>query len=81
MKRTKLYSTPFARDLTGFGVVGMGVLGLCWTGSSPTTEECASGDNPEQNPEACSPNGLAPEQGACRDGGNVAHGCSVGSYV
>jgi len=76
----KQYIKPMALNLSGFGVVGQEPLGVCANGTMPTVSNCPGGEQVEQNPMFCSPNGILPDWGDCNpSGGNVVSGCSVGS--
>jgi len=79
MTDRKRYITPGVMNLSGFGVLGSGFLGICSGGSNPTTYTCANGDRPEQTSMACRPTGHSPDLGGCKAGGNVANACTHGS--
>lgn len=77
-EKRRLYQKPYFKDLSGLVAQGQ-LLGFCENGYNPTTVACSTGEAPTQDPIACSPTGFRAERGACYTGGNVAHGCTVGS--
>jgi hypothetical protein len=80
MNERKQYIKPHALNLSGFGVVGQEPLGICANGTMPTVANCPGGEQVEQNPDFCSPNGVFPSSGDCTpSGGNVINACLTGS--